>query len=387
MGMAKRQQELNAARGWSGDDTLVCTRCVIDPALVAALKASGEAGLCFYCGRAGVLGPLDLVLELVVAGLHYEYEDPLNNLAIDEGEFVGEVEDTYDLLWDLGVTDSERVHRALVRAIELDQWCQRDPYAATPAQALTWGWEAFREYVKHRRRFTFLTTDLSTADGAGEIPMHEMPAKVTAAVKEAGLIETLSAGAKWWRVRSHDPGIRHTSAASLGTAPDHVAQDNRMSPKGIGAFYGCSTLAGARAEVAGYAVAGQEGSAGAFESTVPMSVVNLQELPGVPSLFDVDRRHLRAPIRFLHDFVADVTRIADPSDKRNLEYVPTQVIAETFRYELGVEGILWRSSKNRDVTSCVLFVASHQVADKAAIDHTTRLALDPVTVTHLRAPL
>ena len=80
-------------------------------------------------------------------------------------------------LWDLEITEREDVHEALHSAIATDQWCQRDPYAATPAEALAWG-EAFRKFVKHQRRFTFLTTDHTTADGAGMIPMHAVPSAI-----------------------------------------------------------------------------------------------------------------------------------------------------------------------------------------------------------------
>lgn len=48
------------------------------------------------------------------------------------------------------------------------------------------------------------------------------------------------------------------------------------------------------------------------------------------------------------------TEVADPTDKQNLDYVPLQVVAQTFRYDLPVDGILWRSSKDETVTSCVL---------------------------------
>lgn len=216
------------------------------------------------------------------------------------------------------------------------------PYAATPAEALKWGWEAFRKFVKHRRRFTFLATDHSTADGAGMLPM---PAAVADAVEEVGLVKELPMGTDWWRIRPHPSSETYSSAADLGTPPDAVARDNRMSPKGIGAFYGASTATGARAEVAGYADPAHDCSIGKFVTTVPLAVVDLRDLPDYPSLFDPDRRHLRAPIEFLYGFVKEATEVADPTDKYNLDYVPTQVVAETFRYDLPVDGILWRSSR------------------------------------------
>jgi hypothetical protein len=126
---------------------------------------------------------------------------------------------------------------------------------------------------------------------------------------------------------------------------------------------------------------------GRFATTEALTVVDLRDLPAVPSLFDPDRRHLRASIQFLHGFVKDATEVADPSDVQNLDYVPTQVVAETFRYDLSVDGIVWRSSKDPSVASCVLFLSSPQVADLGTETHGTRLVLDSTTVEHISAPL
>lgn len=395
MGAAKRYMEMVESRGWSDVGTIICSACVSDGALVEAVRKHGGADPCDYCEDTLVApdasAPIELVLEHVVDGLNHEYEDPIEQMAYDGG-YVGTVHDTGDLQWELGVTEHEHVHGALQDAIVHSQWCQRDPYAASPMEARRWGWGAFRQFVKHKRRFTFLVTDYSTATGAGEIPMHAIPSMVAEAVETARLVKPLAAKSEWWRVRVHDAGQTYTSAADLGTPPDKVARDNRMSPKGIGAFYGASTLAGARAEVSAYARPVDEGAVGRFVTTTPLEIVDLRDLPAVPSLFDPERRHLRAPIYFLHGFVKDVTEVADPTDKQNLDYVPTQVVAETLRYALTgasgpVTGVLWRSSKDPSLTSCVLFVSSADVADLGSETGTTKLVLDTATVKRLAAPL
>jgi hypothetical protein len=390
MGATKRYMELVESRGWADVGATICSECLTDEALVEAVRSHGGDEPCDFCdetpGAPEASAPFEVVLELVVDGIRHEYEDPVEGMAWDGG-YVGTVHDTWDLLWDLGITESPSVHRELVNAIQQDQWCQRDPYAATPTEALTWGWEAFRQYVKHRRRYTFLAVDHSTADGAGMIPMHAMPSAVTEAVEAGGLVKEVPAGTEWWRVRVHDAGKHFSTASDLGTPPETVAKDNRMSAKGVGAFYGASTSGGARAEVAGYAKLTQEGTVGCFRTTVPLTVVDLRELPAVPSLFDPARRHLRAHTQFLRGFVRDVTKVADPSEEQDLDYVPTQVIAETFRYDLPVDGVLWASSKDKLVTSCVLFAPSTEVADLGKETKDTKLVLDPATVAHIGAPL
>lgn len=390
MGMAKREIEEIEARGWAEVGTTICSECVVDSALVDAIREHAGEDICDYCKRVPARheasAPFDLIVELVVNGLKFEYEDPVEHMAWENG-YVGTVHDTWDLLWELGITQRDDVHESLHRSIAGSEWCQRDPYATTPADALTWGWRAFRKFVKHHRRFTFLTTDHSMAAGAGEIPMHAVPAAITQAVAEAGLVKELSTGSEWWRLRPHPATESYSSAADLGPPPDILAQDNRMTPKGMGAFYGASTEAGARAEVRGYAREDQDGSSGKFLTATPLTIIDLRNLPNAPSLFDARRRNLRATISFLHDFVENVTQVADPSDSQNLDYVPTQVVAETLRYTLATDGIIWRSSKNRDVSSCVLFISNTEVSEQGTGGERTRLLLDPSTVTRVDAPL
>jgi RES domain/HEPN/RES N-terminal domain 1 len=256
--------------------------------------------------------------------------------------------ETPDLLWEHEVTEDDKLLYDIAGTVNLELWCRKDPYAAADAEALRWGWAAFRKYVQHNRRYTFLTRDDSTADGAGAIPMHGIPAAVAEAVDDTGTT--------WWRARVHNPGESYIAAKDIGTPADKYARDNRMSPKGIGAFYDASTLVGARAEVAGYAAAPAEATIGAFTQLTDLALVDLRDLPDVPSLFDANRRHLRGMLIFMRDFITDVTKVADPSDTANLEYIPTQVIAEHLRYDLPADGICWRSTKDRDVTVCVLFL-------------------------------
>ncbi|MCC3265895.1 HEPN-associated N-terminal domain-containing protein [Arthrobacter gengyunqii] len=351
-----------------------------------AIKAHNGIAPCDYCGGKSspsrVSAPIEVLLELIVDGLRYEYEDPIHQMGWDGG-YTGDVWDTWDLLWDLGITENEDVHKALANSIVTEAWCQRNPYEDRPAKSLLRGWEAFRQYVKHHRRFTFLVSEPTSQDGAGAIPMHAVPAAISAAVTDADLIKSIPARSGWWRIRPHDASESYSSATDLGTPPDAVAKDNRMTPKGIGAFYGASTSAGARAEVSGYASPSSSGSMGKFYTAAPLTVVDLRVLPGIPSLFDADRRHLRAPIEFMRGFVKDATKIADPSDVMNLDYIPTQVVAETFRYELGADGVLWCSSKDKTVTTCVLFVSSAEVADLGLELSKTKLVLDPKTVQHI----
>lgn len=386
------------ARGWSSVYKTVCSGCLTDYALKAAVREAGGRARCDYCKSAPVSpeasSEVDLILDLIVDGFRFEYEDPVEQVvwsSADGGYQMGTFE-AWDLLVRHEVTDDGALIEDLIAALGQDEWVQRDPYAASPQEALRWGWDEFRAYVKHRRRYTFLVRDTSPSRGAAEISMEAMPAALAGAVETAGQVRVLPAGTTWWRVRVHEVGQRHQSAAALGSPPDAVAKDNRMSPKGIGAFYGASSPAGAQAEVAGYADPAHEGTLGEFRLLRDISVVDLTTVDDVPSLYDASRRHERAPIAFMRGFVGDVTRIADPSDWQNLDYIPTQVVAEYLRYEVSgpagpVRGILWRSSKNSAVVNCVIFAASEEMSDAGTSSLDSVLELDPASVRRIPAPL
>jgi hypothetical protein len=163
VGQAKRMMEEIEDRGWSGCDQHVCPDCVLDDRLKHLIREQATAATCDYCGRStqgtGLAAPVDVLLDAVVQGLRSEYEDPVQGVTWDsrEGGWQGaKVHDTDELLMDLDITEDGDLFVDLCRAIQVEQWCQRDPYAAAPHEALIWGWKGFREHVTHRVRFMFL---------------------------------------------------------------------------------------------------------------------------------------------------------------------------------------------------------------------------------------
>jgi HEPN/RES N-terminal domain 1/RES domain len=78
--------------------------------------------------------PVDVVLELLVSGLLYENEDPVHQVAWSSADGGWQMPwvDTEDLLIDYDITDDDALRQDLVNAITIEQWVQRDPYAAAP---------------------------------------------------------------------------------------------------------------------------------------------------------------------------------------------------------------------------------------------------------------
>ncbi|MBE0010564.1 RES domain-containing protein [Arthrobacter sp. AET 35A] len=93
-----------------------------------------------------------------------------------------------------------------------------------------------------------------------------------------------------------------------------------------------------------------------------MLVIDLVDLPRIPSLFGPAERHRRSNLLFLHGFAADVRKTAKAGSDEDQHYVPTQIVAEHLRALFQdaegnqAMGVLWRSAKNETVMNCVLFV-------------------------------
>lgn len=375
----------------------VCSLCLLDSALAAVARNSGECEECSYCGQTpaapeGVLAVVDLV-QLVADGLGHEYEAPEEQVgwSSQEGGWLLPVKDTYDVLVDEEITENPDLLSDLVDGVGQWQLVERNPYSLSPAEALTYGWHDFRDFVVNQRRYTFLNhrdLDERANRDPDAIPVARMLHLISQAVSAGEFLVTVPAGTTWWRGRPHPAGEFYSSAIDLGSPPKHFAKDNRMSPKGIGAFYGADSLECAHAEVAAYAEGPDVITAAEFRLNRPAEMLDLRRPLLLPSLFDPDKRDRRPFIRFLRDFVHDVIKTAEPSDVQNLDYVPTQIVAEHLRFELPVasgrlDGVLWRSSQYPSGTACVIFARNDQMAEPGSADEDTLLVIAPETVVRL----
>lgn len=388
MGFTKRCLEDIESRGWNDSTEIICIRCLDDRALVQVVadNADPSSGACSFCGVATAQrAPLDCVVERVVEGLLVEYDDPANEASYStrDGGYQTDTVDTRDLLEKNEVSSSLAVLGAIDRAVRNGLWCQRDLAAPPPGMGLAWSWEQFREEVRLKRRFTFLRPDPAAETDVGMFKVHQVPAAIVDAVHLARLVIDLPATRSWFRARYDEGGAQFSLATDIGSPPVQFARSNRMTPAGIGAFYGASTSDGAVGEVSKYASSGML-SIGEFSAMERLRFVDLRTPPIVPSLFDTDQRELRLATIFLRDFVESISEPTKGSSTEELAYIPTQIIAEFLRYTLPggpVDGIIWRSTVVDGVDCCVLFVSNEECADHGAQTASTRLVLDPRTVT------
>ena len=354
----------------------VCARCIEEKWLVSYIGANASENECDYCERKSkhkIAVPLHELTPHVIERIECLFENPANSVGYDssEGGYQLSTTDSYDVLEDVGLgVDNDELRQDLVEVLPNYEWVRRHPYSLPEEDALRLSWEEFSRLVKHRVRYLLFSPEQQEHDQEGVSP-GDMLNEIGDLFAQHGLVSTLEAGTHLFRVRIHKPSeAPANTCAALGPPPIESATfSNRMSPAGISMFYVALDEATARAETyvrhdGKPAVA----TIATFELIEDLMILNLAELPDIPSVFADDEANLERPaILFLHEFVADLTQPVDKDGREHIEYVPSQVVTEYVRYRLSeriegsVMGILYPSARRSGGIGCVLFVAHEDV--------------------------
>ncbi len=287
-----------------------------------------------------------------------------------EGGYQADVVDTYEVLYDCEVSENEDVVEAIVDAVVTDGWVEREFYRGSDSDRLSWGWDSFKDAIKHRNRYFFLEGGLYD-----DMPPAKMLVEIAEVIRQRpgdmDLIRRIPADVTVYRIRIDD--VPHANAAAIGSPPPRFAlKSNRMSPAGIPMFYGALDVDTAIAETREPPNdVGKTMSIGTFRPVRELAVLDLAELPDIPSIFDEARRELIQPLRFLHPFADDISRPIAHDGREHVEYVPTQVVTEYFRQAFRdvdgerLDGIAYASSRQPGGVAVVLFCENEQCVDAA----------------------
>ena len=357
----------------------VCPNCISDYAIQNFIKHNVAEKTCSYCedeAERNIAAPMKDVIQFIAEGLNAEYEDPGNEVHFEsaDGGYDLRLTDTRDLLSYLELGDSHPdVFEDLCDEFCDHEWVHRDPYGDLECDALRYNWEAFAKQVKHRTRFVFFR--LTTADKEAREPEpHEILISLHRIVNEVGLVRTLDPATRFYRAQLPKPGecLAGAGAKRLGTPLPESASHGRMSPAGIPMLYVAQDAQTAEAEkVSTYPATVTTAE---FTNLRPLRILDLSQIPDVPSLFDERKRHQRMPLIFLRNFAKEISKpISD--DESPYEYVPTQVMTEYFRHLFhlpskknpipvaALDGIAFRSSKNDGGINYTLFIDQAACAD------------------------
>ncbi|MFZ2656608.1 MAG: HEPN-associated N-terminal domain-containing protein [Victivallales bacterium] len=375
MGQAKNQMMEEEARGFSSiGNEKVCSACFYNKGIKNFVNSNATSSHCDFCdktdNRNNIAMPIEEVTEFIVESLLIEYDDPGNELPYDstEGGYQGDFQDLEDLLLcELQIVEdgNSPVFKKIFEAIwdHHPIWCKKDYFGMTDSEKGRYSWEKFKNLVLRRSRYMFLKAEPVKSDYYDHWEEVSDPLQILDSlavyVKNLGLVKKMRIGDELYRVRL-DSKDKCDTIDKIGTAPIILAKyPNRMSPAGIPMFYAANDVETAIYEIWN----GKEDSVasiGKFKILKECLIIDLSNIPAIPSIFDEEARHLRETIKFINAFVIDFSKPIFKDGREHVDYVPTQVVTEFFRYVFkyegeSIQGICYPSSKNPGHKSYVFF--------------------------------
>jgi len=352
-------------------DKYVCSECVSDIHIQNYIEENATADKCDYCGAEDedtLAAEVDLIMKFIMTGIKYEWGNPDDEgVGYDsrEGGYLGvEIYDGWDftesvLYSEVGI-NSDSLFEDIREALMDTNWCKVDPYGSTLDEEFFYTWNDFSEQVKHSMRYLFLNSSYDSGNKKQRVVPHEILDNIAGFVEELNLIKAVSSS-KFFRARVSSKGELFYKAKEIGTpAKEYAESSNRMSPAGIPMFYGAESKETALMEVKYSPGENVIASIGEFINNEQLMLLDLTSLPKLPSIFDDDEREKRWVVKFFYSFLNDFTKPIEKDGREHVDYVPTQIVTEYFRYvfkyrNTGIDGIVYPSSLNNKKAYVLFF--------------------------------
>ena len=358
----------------------VCGACFDDPGLVSFIWGNASATECSFCptiDETPIAAPVDDVSEYFIECLSREYDLAVNKLGWigSEGGYIGQHWYASELALDVlelefPQDNQEELLPHLFGEHFEEHWCERDPYGLSDSEWTRYSWERFCHIVMYERRFFFL------GHRGGDDTEAYSPGEVLTTIFDyadrMGLFRELPAGSQLIRARCEDNGPPLKAPQDLGPPPaEKATQANRMSPVGIPMFYACEDEETALKESSS---GSRRFAVGKFKTLRPITILDLVDIPPIPSLFESVSDGVevlpRRVLTFLHHVAEEMSRPIERDGRVHISYVPTQVVTEFIRDQVlwddtPIDGVRYESSVHPGHASYVLF------ANQANVESTT----------------
>ena len=364
MGQVKQRMiEMDARNLSSVPDKNLCIKHIDDNTIKRFIRKNYTSGYCDYCEKEVKVVSLEDLLEFMMLGISNFYEDAANFMSYNgrEGGYLGETFDPDELIQErIGLeTDPFELTEDIVNSIEDIAWSEPDMYYDTERDELMYQWSFFKDLIKHKSRYLFQQNQSSNKSQNAFTILKEV-GQIT---KSLNLIKKIEKGTIIYRCRQHHSSKVVSEKEKLVAPPEEYAiYPNRFSPSGISMLYSAFDPATAILETISREDKKKDSiTISKFKLKKEIYVVDFNRLPKLPSIFDYKKVKTHYLIRFLYDLVRDFTQEIKKDGKEHIEYVPTQVVTEYFRYPFNknrqniIEGIVYPSSKNNSESSSVIF--------------------------------
>jgi hypothetical protein len=344
-------------------DKNLCIKHIDEKAIKSFIRKNYTDGYCDYCEKGVKVVSLEDLLEFMMIGISNFYEDAANFMSYDgrEGGYLGDTFDPSELIQERIElkTDPFELTEDIVSSIEDIAWAEPDMYHDTEQDELMYQWSFFKNLIKHKSRYLFQENQSSNKSKNAFIILKE----VGQIIKSLNLIKKVEKGTIVYRCRQHHSSKVVNEKVKLVAPPEEDAiYPNRFSPSGISMLYSAFDSETAFLETISREDENKDSiTISKFKLKKEIYVVDFNRLPQLPSIFDFKKVKTYYLIRFLYDLVRDFTQEIKKDGKEHIEYVPTQVVTEYFRYPFNknrkniIEGIVYPSSKNKSKSSSVIF--------------------------------
>ncbi|OAI21644.1 MULTISPECIES: HEPN-associated N-terminal domain-containing protein [Methylomonas] len=351
----------------------ICNHCVNDDDIKNFILENGDETECSYCGKRSTPVRTRIVsfyefIEFFVKHIDNQYGDPLEDLVDQEdGKSFGIVELLQD--YDIDLTDNSLLFDDVCEELIDKRWCETPYYMPELSEALSYGWSEFVEIVKHKSRYTFFRINNEHLYYA--IPPSQFLKELSTVIIRTELYTTIKKGNFFRRTRIHDKAEKLTKAAELG-APEikYARYSNRMSPAGIPMFYGAFDIGTAIKETFDEENDFEKiATVAKFKLLKDITLIDFSKALTYPGFFQ-DRGYSDQEVAFIDGFVSDITKPIKKDGYEHIEYVPTQIVTEHFRYNhedenFGrISGLIYPSSRNKGKNSVVIFCENEHFCDK-----------------------
>jgi RES domain-containing protein len=335
MGLAKTEWMDTQEQGWLAPSTFVCADCVNDPYLKDLIIGAVCARTCDYCGRndvADIAAESATVMEAIYDTIHTYYCEPVTAGVPYDGGFVIPPIDVREVLYNLGFDGQPDLVEAVVDAEAKGDYfvpAANGHWAGShPHEVLSSAWQLFTDTVKHETRFHFANTPRSDVSSPYEVDVADV--LPTLARRLRPLMHSLPAGIEIYRARVRKRGQSWLpSADQMGPPPKAMATTaGRMNPAGISYLYTAFDKLTTRREVGITGRTSHTVFTATYRLTEPLTVIDLTQLPPVPSLFDVANKDVREQALFIRAFVDAISMPVTRDGHEHIDYVPSQVICE-----------------------------------------------------------
>lgn len=358
MGREKEAMIEAMTRQWWPTGKYVCECCCTAPSLQRAIRKNIVQGRgCDFCEETRAAS-LDYLMERhIMPAIWNEYSEAGDELAWDEGEYVGKHLDTYDfvedIIGDYDGTGSGKLTDTLRDSIRDTHWCRSNYYGVQPEEEKLFQWRGFAQIVKHSTRYFFGSTVIEKE------PSEQRETDIICflndlrEIVERELLWRMRPQTRIYRARIDK--VKHSTIQELGAPLCRKAcYSNRMSPAGISMLYGAMDAHTAMAEV-GKVEDGKILSLASIELTPEIQVVDFSRLPAAPDFFDLDQSPRRYLCQFLRSFVQELNAPIEKDGQEHIEYVPTQVLTEYLKTTMLIDGMVFPSARHRGGKCVVLW--------------------------------